>query len=73
MTNWPADKVERRPIDQLIPYARNARTHSDEQLHERRLTFPEGREQLLSLLMPEIVENVDEKTTLAPEPEKATV
>jgi DNA modification methylase len=29
---WPADKVERRPIAALIPYARNARTHSDEQV-----------------------------------------
>lgn len=29
---WPADKVERRPISALIPYARNARTHSDEQV-----------------------------------------
>jgi ParB-like chromosome segregation protein Spo0J len=29
---WPADKVERRPIDALIPYARNSRTHSDEQV-----------------------------------------
>ena len=29
---WPADKVERRPIDALIPYARNARTHSEEQV-----------------------------------------
>ena len=29
---WPADKVERRPLDSLIPYARNARTHSDEQV-----------------------------------------
>ncbi len=29
---WPADKVERRPIAQLIPAARNARTHSDEQV-----------------------------------------
>ena len=29
---WPADKVERRPIETLIPYARNARTHSDEQI-----------------------------------------
>ncbi len=29
---WPADKVERRPIDTLIPYARNARTHSDVQV-----------------------------------------
>jgi ParB-like chromosome segregation protein Spo0J len=29
---WPADKVERWAIGRLIPYARNARTHSDEQV-----------------------------------------
>jgi DNA modification methylase len=29
---WPADKVERRTVSELIPYARNARTHSDEQV-----------------------------------------
>lgn len=29
---WPADRVERRPIDSLIPYARNSRTHSEEQV-----------------------------------------
>lgn len=29
---WPADRVERRPIDALIPDARNARTHSDAQV-----------------------------------------
>ena len=29
---WPADSVERRRIDSLIPYARNSRTHSDEQV-----------------------------------------
>ena len=29
---WPADRVERRAIDQLVPYARNARTHSDAQV-----------------------------------------
>ena len=29
---WPADKIERRKVDALIPYARNARTHSDEQV-----------------------------------------
>jgi ParB-like chromosome segregation protein Spo0J len=28
----PADKVEKWAIDRLIPYARNARTHSDEQV-----------------------------------------
>lgn len=30
--SWPADKVERRPIDELIPYARNSRQHSDAQV-----------------------------------------
>ena len=34
MTNWPADKVERRSVASLIPYARNARTHSDEQVSQ---------------------------------------
>ena len=29
---WPADKIERRKIDKLIPYANNARTHSDAQV-----------------------------------------
>jgi len=29
---WPADKVERRKVVDLIPYARNSRTHSDEQV-----------------------------------------
>src|SRR5689334_21283128 len=31
---WPADKVERRPIDSLIPHARNARTHSEAQVDQ---------------------------------------
>jgi ParB-like chromosome segregation protein Spo0J len=31
---WPADAVERRPISELIPSARNARQHSDEQIEE---------------------------------------
>jgi hypothetical protein len=31
---WPADKVERRAIDSLIPYARNARTHSNGQVDQ---------------------------------------
>ena len=30
--SWPADKVERRNIKTIIPYARNSRTHSDEQV-----------------------------------------
>ena len=29
---WPADKVERISVEKLIPYARNARTHSDAQV-----------------------------------------
>ena len=31
-TTWPADKVERRTVESLVPYARNARTHSDAQV-----------------------------------------
>lgn len=31
---WPADSVERRRIDSLVPYARNARTHSTEQVNQ---------------------------------------
>lgn len=29
---WPADRVERWPIDRLIPYAKNSRTHSEAQI-----------------------------------------
>lgn len=29
---WPADRVERRPLADLIPYARNTRTHTDAQV-----------------------------------------
>jgi len=29
---WPADKVERRPIATLIPYAENARVHTEHQI-----------------------------------------
>jgi hypothetical protein len=32
---WPADKVERWAIDRLIPYAKNARTHTDAQVAGR--------------------------------------
>jgi ParB-like chromosome segregation protein Spo0J len=32
MPTWPADKVERWGFDRLVPYARNARTHSDAQV-----------------------------------------
>ncbi len=27
--NWLADKIEQWPTAKLVPYARNARTHSD--------------------------------------------
>lgn len=30
--SWPADKVERRKVSDLVPYARNSRTHSAEQI-----------------------------------------
>jgi ParB-like chromosome segregation protein Spo0J len=32
MSSNPADKIEHWPIDRLIPYARNSRTHSDVQI-----------------------------------------
>ena len=32
MQEWPADKVERWPVERLVPYARNARTHSQAQV-----------------------------------------
>jgi DNA modification methylase len=31
---WPADRVERWPTERLIPFARNARTHSDAQVSQ---------------------------------------
>jgi DNA modification methylase len=32
VNDWPADKVERRNVASLVPYARNARTHSEAQI-----------------------------------------
>jgi len=32
--SWPADKVERRALEKLVPYARNARTHSPAQVDQ---------------------------------------
>lgn len=32
--HWPADRVERRALAALVPYARNARTHSEEQVRQ---------------------------------------
>ena len=31
---WPADKVEKRKVKDLVPYANNARTHSKEQIDQ---------------------------------------
>ncbi len=31
---WPADSVERWPLAKLVPYARNARTHTPEQVKQ---------------------------------------
>jgi DNA modification methylase len=31
---WPADKIERKKVKNLIPYARNSRTHSEEQISQ---------------------------------------
>jgi ParB-like nuclease domain len=33
-TSWPADHVERWPTERLIPFARNARTHSEAQVSQ---------------------------------------
>ena len=34
LTGNPADKIEHWPIEKLIPYARNSRTHSPEQIDQ---------------------------------------
>lgn len=34
LAEWPADQVERLPTGGLLPYARNSRTHSDEQVDQ---------------------------------------
>jgi len=31
---WPADQIERWPIERLVPYARNARTHTPGQIDQ---------------------------------------
>src|SRR5262245_7996520 len=32
MRDWPAEKIERWPLDRLMPSARNARLHSEDQI-----------------------------------------
>ena len=34
MPAWPADKVERRSVASLVPYARNPRTHTPAQVDQ---------------------------------------
>src|SRR5689334_17745081 len=34
MTKWPADRVAKRPIGELKPYPKNARTHSEGQIEQ---------------------------------------
>src|SRR5258705_6144548 len=34
MQQWPADSIERWPIKRLVPYARNARAHTAEQVDQ---------------------------------------
>lgn len=31
---WPADKVQRKKVKSIVPYARNSRTHSEEQVSQ---------------------------------------
>ena len=51
---WPADKVERRAVAALIPYARNARTHSPEQVDQIAASIREWGWRFLSLsIIPE--------------------
>ena len=33
-TKWPADKIERRTVSELVPYARNARIHKPDQIQK---------------------------------------
>ena len=34
MQHWPADSVERWPLEKLVPFDRNARTHSERQIDQ---------------------------------------
>jgi hypothetical protein len=41
VTEWTADKVERRSVASLIPFAKNSRTHGDEQIAQVAASIPE--------------------------------
>ena len=34
LNQWPADKIVRKNVSNLVFYARNSRTHSDEQVNQ---------------------------------------
>ena len=43
---WPADKIVRKNVSKLVFYARNSRTHSDEQVNQLAASIKEwGPEQ----------------------------
>ena len=47
---WPADKVARRSVAELAPYARNARLHSDAQVAQIAASIGEWGWTMLVLL-----------------------
>src|ERR1700736_275290 len=52
--NWPADKVERWPVAKLAPNARNARTHSDEQVTQLAASIEEWDMERLAIEIAEL-------------------
>ncbi|HSR76310.1 MAG TPA: ParB/Srx family N-terminal domain-containing protein [Xanthobacteraceae bacterium] len=52
---WPADQVERRPVADLIPYARNARRHRASQIAEIAASIREW-----GWTMPALIDETDE-------------
>jgi hypothetical protein len=63
---WPADKMERWPVERLIPYARNARTHSAAQVDQIAASIRQwGCEMTDQELMDRIFE-LQEEAGLAP-------
>lgn len=53
---WPADRVDRRPTDSLVPDARNARTHTPEQIEQVAASIREW-----GWTMPVLVDPADDK------------
>ena len=55
--SWLADKIERWPTAKLVPYARNARTHSDCLLY----TSPSPRDNQPHLVCRLLLESLNDK------------